>query len=147
VLLLFPENNPGNITMKILLMATAVIEIGAGVALMGIPSTAVRLLLDSPLDSPAALILGRVAGAALFALGVACWLAREGGQGSAARGLVAGMLFYNVAVLALLVFAAFGLALHGELLWPATILHGAMAVGCFACLRCKPTSIPVGAAK
>jgi len=132
--------------MKILLMVTAVIEVGAGVALMGFPRTAVKLLFDSPLDSPAAVILGRLAGAALFALGVACWLARDDGQSGAARGLVAGMLFYNVAVVALFVFAAIGPGLHGELLWPAVILHGAMAGCCLACLRRKPTTKPIGTA-
>ena len=61
--------------MKRLLIVTAVIELGAGLALVGLPSAAVALLLGSPLDAPAAVTLGRLAGAALFALGVACWLA------------------------------------------------------------------------
>jgi hypothetical protein len=49
--------------MKIsLLVMTAVIEAGAGLAFMISPSTAVMFLLGSSLDSPAGLILGRIAG-------------------------------------------------------------------------------------
>jgi hypothetical protein len=81
--------------MKKLHIVTAVIEVGAGVALMCCPSATVALLLGSGLDTFAAVTLGRVAGAALFALGVACWLARHDGQSRPARGLVGAMVLYN----------------------------------------------------
>jgi hypothetical protein len=81
--------------MKPLLVVTAVIELGAGLALLGFPSAAVALLLGSSLAMPAAVTLGRLAGAALLALGLACWLARRDVQSRAARGLVAAMLLYN----------------------------------------------------
>ena len=71
--------------LKNLHTVTAVIEAGAGLALGCCPSFAVKLLLGSPLDSPAAIVLGRLAGAALLALGVACWLARGDTQGRAAE--------------------------------------------------------------
>ncbi len=45
--------------MKKLLIVTAVIEVGAGVALICCPSATVALLLGSPLDTPAAMTLGR----------------------------------------------------------------------------------------
>jgi len=108
------------------------------VALMVVPSVVVRLLLGSPLDTSAAVILGRVAGVALFALGVACWLARDDAQSRAARGLVAAMLLYNVATVAVLAFAGIGFGLHGAALWPAVVLHAVMAVWCVACLRRGP---------
>ena len=66
--------------MKNLLTLTAVIEVGAGAALMCCPSATVVLLLGSSLDTSAALAVARVAGTALLALGVACWLARHDGQ-------------------------------------------------------------------
>ncbi len=131
-------NNSGNATMKILLAVTAVIEVGAGLALGCCPSAAVKLLLGSPLDTPAAETIGRVAGAALFALGVACWLARSDVQSRAARGLVAAMLFYNFAAVALFAFAGLGLGLCGVALWPAAVLHMMMAVWCVACQWRKP---------
>ena len=123
--------------MKTLLTATALIEAGTGVALLVAPSFVVKLLLGSPLDSAPAVVLGRVAGAALLALGMACWLARTDLPGPAARGLVAAMLFYNLAAVMLFVFAAFYLKLQGVALWPAVILHAAMAAWCLSCLRQK----------
>ena len=83
--------------MKKLLIVTAVIEVGAGVALLCFPSAAVALLLGSSLDTSAAMALGRLAGAALLALGVACWLAHYDAQSRAARGLVSAMVLYNLA--------------------------------------------------
>ena len=99
--------------MKGLHTVNAIIEAGAGVALGCFPSAAVALLLGSPLDTPAAVTLGRLAGAALLALGVACWLARVDSQSRAARGLVAAMVVYNLGAVALFVFAGIGLGLHG----------------------------------
>jgi hypothetical protein len=116
--------------MKKLQAVSAAIELGAGAALMGLPSVVVKLLLGYPLDSAPAVALGRVAGAALFALGVACWLARGDAQSRAARGLVAAMLFYNFAAVAIFLFVGLGARLVGIALWPAAMLHAAMAVWC-----------------
>ena len=128
--------------MKLLLVATAVIEFGAGLAIAVCPSAAVALILGSPLDAPAAVMLGRLTGAALLALGVACWFARSDAQGLAARGLVAAMLLYNLAAVILFALAGIGLGLVGVALWPVVIIHAAMAVWCIACLRRMPQSMP-----
>jgi len=125
--------------MSRLLKLTALIEAVTGLGLITVPSVVVRLLLGSPVDTSAAMMLGRVAGAALFALGIACWLARNDTQSRAARGLVAAMLLYNVAVAALLAFARIGLRLQGMALWPAVVLHAVMAVWCAGCLRRSPS--------
>jgi hypothetical protein len=133
-------NHSSEPNMKMLLTVTALIELGAGAILMSFPAAAVKLLLDSPLDSPAGVILGRIAGSALCALGIGCWLARGVPRGPAAGGLVAGMLFYNVAAVALFAFAGLGPKLVGVALWPAVILHAAMAGWCVASLRCGLTN-------
>ncbi len=104
--------------MKIFLLATALIELGAGLALMALPSLVVKLLLGTALDSPAGITIGRVTGAALAALGVACWVASEDVRSRAAKGLVAAMLLYNIAVVAVLANAGLGLGLNGLGLWP-----------------------------
>jgi hypothetical protein len=122
--------------MRLLLTAAAGIEIGAGAVLMGFPTAAVKLLLDSPLDSPAGTILGRIAGSALCALGIGCWLARGAARSPAACALVAGMLFYNVAAVAVFAFAGLALKLVRVALWPAVILHSVMAGWCITGLRC-----------
>jgi len=47
------------------------------------------------------------------------------------------MLFYNLAVAALLTYARLALRQSGLGLWPAVILHTALAVWCIASLRGK----------
>jgi hypothetical protein len=123
--------------MKRFLTLTAIIEAATGLALIAVPAIVVRLLLGAEI-SGASVPLGRVAGAALLALGVACWLARDDTQSRAARGLVVAMLMYNIVATAVLAFAGIGLGLHGVALWPAVVLHAAMAVWCIVCLRRSP---------
>jgi hypothetical protein len=123
--------------MSRLLNVTAIIESATGLALIAVPAIVVWLLLGAEI-SGASIPLGRVAGAALLALGVACWLARDDTQSRAARGLVVAMLMYNIVATAVLGFAGIGLGLRGVALWPAVVLHAAMAVWCVACLRFGP---------
>jgi hypothetical protein len=130
--------------MKALFVVTAVIEAGTGLALVGWPSLTVTLLLGGSLDTPAALTVGRVAGAALLSLGIACWLARNDGQSRAATGLIAAMLLYNTAAVSVLAYAGIGLGLSGIGLWPAVLLHAALAVWCLACLRTMPVNVASG---
>lgn len=120
--------------MKTLLTATAVIEAGAGLALLGLPSATASLLLGTPLDSPAAVSLARIGGAAILALAIVCWLARRDAHSSASRGLVVAMVFYNITVAAVLAFADFGHGMHGMLLWPAVAFHVAMGAWCITVL-------------
>ena len=120
--------------MSRLLKLTAIIETVTGLGLVAMPSVVVRLLLGSPLDTSAAVVLGRVAGVALLALGVACWVARDDTQSRATRGLVVAMLVYNIPATAVLAFAGIGLGPHGVALWPAVVLHAAMGVWCVTTL-------------
>jgi hypothetical protein len=123
--------------MSRLLKFTAIIEAATGLGLIAVPAIVVGLLLGAEI-SGASIPLGRVAGAALLALGVACWLARDDMQSRAARGLVVAMLTYNIPATAVLAFAGIALGLHGVVLWPAVVLHAVMAVWCVACLRRGP---------
>ena len=118
-----------------LYVTTAVIEAGAGLALLCLPSAAAKLLLSTPLQEPSACVVARVGGAGLLTLGVACWLARNDAQSSAARGLLAAMVVYNLVVA--LVLAAAGLRSKpvGIILWPAVVLHTAMTAWCVVSLR------------
>ena len=124
--------------MKRFLILTAIIEAATGLALIAVPAIVVRLLLGAEI-SGASIPLGRVAGAALLALGVACLLARDDTQSRAARGLVVAMLMYNLVATAVLAFAGIGLGLHGVALWPAVVLHAVMAIWCIVCLRRSPS--------
>jgi hypothetical protein len=127
--------------MSRLLKFTALIEAATGFALIVIPSVVVRLLLGSPLDTSAAVTLGRVAGAALLALGVACWLAQYDAQSCAARGLVSAMVLYNLGAVVILGAAGIRSQPVGIALWPAVVLHAAMTIWCVTCLLRKPTRV------
>jgi hypothetical protein len=121
--------------MKNLLIVTSWSEAATGVALLGLPSVVVSMLLGASLDSPAALAMVRLGGAALLCIGAACWLARNDRQSRAAGGLLAGLCLYNIAAVAVLVHAGAGLGLSGVGLWPAVFFHAALALWCIACLR------------
>jgi len=116
-------------------MATAAAESGGGLALLWSPPLVARLWLGVSIDAPAALVVGRIAGAALLSLGGACWLARDDGPGRAQLGLVAAMLLYNCAAAAVLANAGAGVGLAGVLMWPAVALHAGLAAWCLAGLR------------
>lgn len=121
--------------MNSLCATGAVIEAGAGLALLFMPSAAAKLLLGTPLQESAAYTLARVGGAGLLTIGVMCWLARGDTQSPAARGLVTAMITYNLVVA--LVLAAAGLRSQqvGIILWPAVVLHTVMTDWCIVSLR------------
>lgn len=121
--------------MNRLLIATAFIEVLAGLALLLLPSQAASLLFGSALGTPTALVVARLAGVALLTLGVACWLGRSEEKGRTGNALVGAMLVYNTAVAALISYARIGIGLIALLLWPAVLLHAVMAIWCMACLR------------
>jgi hypothetical protein len=120
---------------KKLLIVTALVETATGLLLLMSPTPVVAFLLGASLDAPAALVVARMAGAALLSLGCACWLARNDGPNRAARGLVVAMLLYNGVSVAVLANAGAGAKLVGVLTWPAVALHAALAVWCILCLR------------
>jgi hypothetical protein len=115
---------PNALRAKLFLVATAVIEAGAGLGLLALPNIAVKLLLGADI-SGAAIPLGRVAGVALLALALASWLAR--GHAASALTTASAMLLYNCGVAAVLPIAGVS-GMTGVLLWPAVALHVAMAV-------------------
>ncbi|HYV38488.1 MAG TPA: hypothetical protein VE988_22580 [Gemmataceae bacterium] len=113
---------------KMLLAATAILELPTGVILLIAPSLAAELLLGTELSSPAAVAVGRVAGAALFSIGLNCLLEWKGDGRKA--GLVIGLLAYNLLVAILLAAAAVIESLHGIALWPACVVHTGLALWC-----------------
>ena len=118
--------------MKHLLTTTAVLEFGAGLALVAIPSALATLLLGAQLDTPAGLTVARIGGVALLVIGTACWLARLDSHSRAARGLAGAMVIYNAGAVVILVYAGLALRLSGIGLWPAVVVHAVMAIWCVA---------------
>ena len=119
-------------------MATALIEVGTGLSLVSLPASVIWLLLGVREPSPEALIVGRVCGAGLFALGVACWFARDDRGSRSQHGLLWAMLLYNVGASTVLAVAGLSLPVAGVALWPAVGLHVVMAIWCALNLRASP---------
>ena len=96
------------------------------------------VLLGAPLESSAAVTLGRVTGVALLALGVVNWWAQYDAQNRAAKGLVGAMVVYNLGAVAILGTAGILSQPVGIALWPGVAVHAAMAVWCVLCLLKTP---------
>lgn len=103
--------------MKKLLLITGVAEAATGVALMVAPVLVGHLLLGTDLAG-AAVVVARVAGIALLALGVGCW------PGPASLG----MLTYSTLATVYLAYVAIGGEWVGPLLWPVVILHAVITI-------------------
>ena len=111
--------------LRRILAFSAAAEAGTGIALMIAPSVVIPLLIrESTTDL--ATWLGRFVGIALLSLGMACWPERHRSDVDTAA--VRAMLAYNALVALLL--ACIGAAGHiaGPLLWPAAVLHVAIAL-------------------
>jgi hypothetical protein len=122
-------------TTKTLLTVKGALEAAVGIALLAFPSLVVSVLVGQRINDPAGLAVGRIAGAALLAFGIACWLARTESETRAATGLVIGLLFYDACVVAILLSAHFRSGLTGIGNWPAIALHSGLGVWSVLCLK------------
>jgi hypothetical protein len=91
--------------------------------------------------APEALLVARLAGVALLAIGVASWLARNDEHSAAQVGLLIGILIYDGGAAALLAYTGLALRMVGIALWPAVVIHSALAVWCMLSLRSKPPAV------
>jgi hypothetical protein len=115
-----------------LLIVTALGEGATGLFLLAWPPLPLRLLLG--IDAAAeTLAVARIAGAALLALSLACW-PRRADAPAPPRGLLIGVLIYDVAAAAILAYTGWFLQLVGIALWPAVVAHALLAAWCAACL-------------
>ena len=120
--------------MKILLVVKSVVELLAGLALVAAPSMVVSLVIG-PLTEPVGVVFVRIAGVALIALGIACWLARNESQNRTTIGLIWALLFYDVSFVLILLSAHLRIALDGIGLWLVVALHSGLGVWSLLCLR------------
>jgi hypothetical protein len=106
--------------MKRSLMLAAASEALTGLLLLVYPPIVIRLLFDSEIVG-AGVLMSRIAGISLIALGVACWPARN------TQRAFFGMSTYSLlAALYLVYVGASGWA--GILLWPAVAAHAGLSV-------------------
>ena len=106
-------------TKKLLGLAAA-LEGATGLVLMIYPALVAYMLFGEDVAG-AGEALSRVAGIALLALGVACWLDR--GAGNASARSTGAMLTYSLLVTIYLVYLGVVGRLAGILLWPAVVVH------------------------
>jgi hypothetical protein len=121
-----------------LLVVTALGEAGTGLLLLIRPALPLALLLGVEQASPEVVCAARILGVALVAIAVACWQARNDHAGPAQKGVLQGVLVYDVGAAAVLAYAGWAGGLAGIALWPAVVLHSALAVWSALSLRRSP---------
>ena len=109
---------------KSLFLVTACVEAATGLCLLLLPTLVLAILLGLE-PRVETILVGRITGAALLAIGIASWTARTDTLTHAHLGLLSGILFYYATASMLLAFAGVVLQMTGFLLWPAVALHGA----------------------
>jgi hypothetical protein len=107
--------------MKKLLALAAAGEAGVGLVLLIYPSIVVRLLFAAEIAG-AGVVMSRIAGISLIALGIACWPARV------AIWAPCGMLTYSLLATLYLIYLGLGGQWVGKLLWPAVAVHVVLAI-------------------
>jgi hypothetical protein len=117
---------------------TALVETGTGLSLLLWPALVFDLLLGWSQAAPETILVGRLAGAGVTSIGVACWPARRGTHSRGQLGVLVGLLTYNVLAALVLAFAGAVLSMVGMALWPAVVYHATLAVWCAACVRARP---------
>ncbi len=98
-------------------------EAATGLVLLVYPPIVVRLLFGSDITG-AGMVMSRIAGISLIALGIACWPSRDTRR-SSAWGLC-GMLTYSSLATFYLVYLGIGGEWVGRLLWPAVAAHAVL---------------------
>jgi hypothetical protein len=119
---------------KYLLIATAVVEGGTGLVVLVLPRVPLTLLLGIDDGSAVTVFVARIAGSALVAIAVGCWMARNEKDSRALVAILAGVLFYDLAAAAILAYAGLIVGLVGVALWPAVVVHVVLAVWCIRCI-------------
>jgi hypothetical protein len=113
----------------------AVMEIPVGLGLLAIPSPLASVLLGAPL-SGAGLVVARIGGGALLALGIACWFARSAPTSRAGLGVAGALLTYNIVACVALALAPGSRALA----LGVAAFHGLMAGGLLGALVVRDRS-------
>ena len=130
-----------NAKRNLFLIVIAAVEAATGLGLLLLPSVPFALLLGLESAAVEAIFVGRIAGVALLAIGVASWMARKDELNPSLSGLLVGILIYNTAVAILLVYAGAVLKMTGVMLWPTVAFHAVLAVWGGLLLRGIPSEL------
>ena len=117
---------PPAIERRLLILVSAVLETGTGLALLTLPRVVVRVLLGEELFG-AGVATSRLCGVALVSLGLACWPESEPAVHRMDRRAVRALLVYNASATA---YLGGLMALDGDrgiLIVPAIVIHAVLA--------------------
>ncbi len=110
----------------------ACLECATGLGLLLVPGVVIGLLFGQTQSVLETLLLARLGGAALLAIGSASWSAGTFDRSRTGLGLLVGVTLYNGLAAAVLAYAALGLNMQGVLIWPAILTHAALLLWCLA---------------
>jgi hypothetical protein len=113
--------------MRWILYAAAADPMLTGLFMFASPSLFGQLILGGADSSAATLALGRIGGAAMFALGLASWPSIST-MAAPASSPTRALLIYNVLATLYLTYLARVAQMAGVLLWPAVAVHATLVV-------------------
>lgn len=123
--------------LKRLLAFGAIIEMSVGLGVVAFPEQLLELLLNAPLADPG-VVVARLLGTALIALGLAWWSARSQPREPWARGCCLGFLVYNLGAGLWLLLRALTASQRVELLWVLALFHAGLGLAFAALLLSRP---------
>lgn len=109
-------------------IAESAVAAVAGLALALFPSAAASAIFGSPLDGPVGTVVGQGTGVTLLTLAMVCWAWSKADETREVAGPIGVMLFYDTAVVVVLLSAHFAEGVFGIDLWPAVALHSGLAI-------------------
>ena len=121
------------IETRLLILVSAVLELGTGLALLFVPGFVVRILLGTPLVGPG-VATSRLCGIALISLGLASWPKWEPTEPTEPtrhrpdRRAARALLVYNASATAYLALLMVVAGYRGILLVPAIVIHAVLAM-------------------
>jgi len=110
-----------------------VLETVAGLGLIVDPAGGASALLGSSMEGPG-IVIGRIGGGGLLALGIACWLARKTPEAPASVGVAWAYLAYNVVTCITLAWASVTLGGDSLPAVGAAVLHGVVGAALLGAL-------------
>jgi len=112
-------------SLRLLLTISGGLEALVGVLTLISPAILTDVLTGGPADA-GTIVLARLFGAGVFALGLACLKARDDVRSPAGLAVSLGITAYNILAAVVLFWAAAASGLSGLLLWSAGIGHAAL---------------------
>jgi hypothetical protein len=118
--------------MRFLLKSTAIIEGLTGLAFIFIPNMLTNLLLGLSIVEVSGLIVSMVTGSALLSIAIVCWLISENND---ARPVVKGLMFYNIAVVGIVIYSGLYFSLYNVFFFAIACFHFSYAIWCLLIVR------------